>query len=207
MQFEGFVISSCEKTIHTIHHKLIINKQISGSALVSVTSLINLLISGHQYVKHAVNITSMSVCVFRLQGVLRAVCGQSALGLSHSYDPPLHGCGLVLWVWPRGSERHRHHPAELLWSHQSSRGDAWCLHYVSSYLRCSHIKWCHLLVFYLSLQAGKLWSDVRGGECRKHNCDWQTECNINVFLQTRYYCINCKSWVRMSNWWSPVAQL
>lgn len=154
---EGFVISSCEKTIHTIHHKLIINKQISssGSALVSVTSLINFLISNHRYVKRAVNITSMSVCVFRLQGVLRAVCGQSALGLSHSYDPPLHGCGLVLWVWPRGSERHRHHSAELLWSHQSSRGDAWCLHHVSSYLHCWHIKWCHLLVFYLSLQAGK----------------------------------------------------
>uniref|UniRef100_A0A672FFB7 Neuronal membrane glycoprotein M6-a n=1 Tax=Salarias fasciatus TaxID=181472 RepID=A0A672FFB7_SALFA len=33
--------------------------------------------------------------------VLRAMRRQSAMGVAHRHHPPLHGRGLVLWVWPR----------------------------------------------------------------------------------------------------------
>lgn len=80
----------------------------------------------------AVNVCSpSSLSVRRLQGVLRAMCGQPALGLPHRHHPPLHGRGPFLWVWPRGSERHRHHPPELLWSDPSPRRHTGCVHHVS----------------------------------------------------------------------------
>lgn len=63
--------------------------------------------------------------------MLRAMRRQSALGVAHRHHLALHGRGLVLWVWPRGSERHRQHPAELLRGDPSSRRRAGRLHHVS----------------------------------------------------------------------------